>query len=304
MKRLTGSSNRRKGWIMTSLTETLAALRSRSEELARHSHGTLEENEQAISILRQYIDKRMVDLDKDFKIVHDLTERAGSMTKLVELLKDISDKTNLLALNAAIEAARAGEQGRGFAVVADEVRKLSHQSEQAANQIGEAIIAMATGVKTSFADKLNQLTHKKETELLEFLESQLTALQWSYKQLDKLNGSILEQVEISSGEVSRQVLELLANIQFQDITRQQIEHVSRTLHHTSDYIRQLSDCIQRPECCGPHCTIPDFSIDDVFTFYVMEKQRYIHHEVSGIHGGDAAEKGKKGTSGGGGVEFF
>ncbi len=73
------------------------------------------------------------------KTIKTLGDRSLEINAIVELINDISQRTNILSLNAAIEASKAGEQGKGFSIVADEIRKLAERTSNATKEISQFI---------------------------------------------------------------------------------------------------------------------------------------------------------------------
>jgi methyl-accepting chemotaxis protein len=131
---------------------------SSSEEMTA-SLNEVAKNTAHASRISQGARERTEEINARMKSLADASNRIG---KVVGVIKDIADQTNMLALNATIEAAGAGEAGKGFAVVAGEVKELARQSAEATDEIGGQIdeIQSATDAAVGAIDEINTVINE------------------------------------------------------------------------------------------------------------------------------------------------
>jgi len=199
-----------------------------------------------------------------------LVSRMEAIRSLVGEIDLISDQTNLLALNATIEAARAGEYGRGFAVVASEVRKLSERSARAARDIAGLVPDIERDLSRLQAS-LGETAERDEEQ-----QSQARKTAGAMRtRVESATAETADSIEVSrqaASQIASRVSNMVVSLQFQDITRQEIEHVVTALRRLAAQTHGLEDGLgENGGAGGAHQIQGEYTVQD---------ERQVHRAVA------------------------
>jgi methyl-accepting chemotaxis protein len=200
------SGTHQQGAAVEETRRTMEALLGAASRIAEASQEVLHNAEQTARTASGITDS-----------IHLLTARAQKIGEFGEMIRSISDKSDLLALNASLEGSRAGEAGRSFALVAGEMRRLAENVRGAAHEVkqlaGNIRGAMDTSVTaTEEGRKVAEQTSQSAREITLLTQQQRNATEQVSHAMDEVKALLTHSVgTIRQTEDSAQELTALAN---------------------------------------------------------------------------------------------
>ena len=187
---------------LQNLADTTAA---NSEETSAKTNGVSKNCDRSKIIT----DDAEVKVKNTCDIIERLSMLSGKIGKVIGIISDIADQTNMLALNAAIEAASAGEAGKGFAVVSSEVKALARQTGEATEEIRQQIEDM----QLSMAGAVNAVGSITRVikEITSITGTIASAVNEQYVATDTITKAILVVSE-ESNHISREIAGVADNL--------------------------------------------------------------------------------------------
>jgi len=212
-------------------------------------------------------------IKKNSESINSILHQTKSIEEIVATTSEITENSRVLSINATIEAARAGEHGRGFAVVAGEFKQMTERSEAATAEIEETVrmisqlIASVQKEIEESEDISRRLGEETKTHGRESLDKIDAMMEGAKQDLQKLS----EQAE----SFAQDIKSIIVSIQFQDITRQRIEHVIEPLKEFASDMEKIGDYLEHIDRTDSVQQLSSFdsALDRLKQKYTMEAEK-------------------------------
>lgn len=248
--------------VVRMLSDTLSQLAERARQTKENTEDTRQEASAGSAVVQETIgciQQMAAQSNRMETTMKELDQHATGINRIVEIIKDVADQTNLLALNAAIEAARAGEAGRGFAVVADEVRKLAEKTMQATNEVTGAVHALQHGVNLSLEATRESVEISRRTTVLA-----------------TRSGETLNRILDMADEAAHAVASIAEAMQEQSSSSAEVSH---SMENVRDLAQQSADNMKASEKAVVELSALSIQLKTLIDSMRSERRVFVRHPL-------------------------
>lgn len=237
------------------LTENI----SRQMERVIHANKEMEDSahqvEKSSQLGTEYLNGLLAKTNMTVEMINALTDKVDSLKastnsvlKVLDVMQNITQQTNILSLNATIEAARAGAAGRGFMVVADEIRQLADQSRQSITMVGQITdniqqemnetVQALSDASPLFQEQISSV--KETSQIFVSVQEQMGGF---IRHLDTVTSSI-DELNSSQNVLSEAMGNVSAVAQQSSATSEQVASLSSEQQTVGEQLVQLSNKLE------------------------------------------------------------
>ncbi len=251
---------------MDNLSQKIELVSENTKEIGQIADSTKSSVKQGTVITEELNQQTKSTIETTTQIIAEierLAEKSSSINKIINVINDIANQTNLLSLNASIEAARAGEHGKGFAVVASEIRTLAEQSKKSVNDIKNII-----GSIQEDTDNVVEIARKAE-QVMKLQEDAVKNTTSSYQNIDNSVEKLvvfLKYISENVGNIEAARVSTLAAIENISAVLEEIAASSNNVNQTST--EQLTSVETLNEAAGKLNKNAGYLVQEVQKFIV------------------------------------